>query len=410
MTTGTQKNRSAAPQDRRLWAPMVAVIAGLLAVSIVQPPVPGQTGTVANFVSFLAFVGSFSIVGALIAAKRPGHPIGWLLLGAALCYAVGGAAVSLPVQANRAGSISPSILLAWAGTWSWGVGVGLAVIALLLFPDGGLPSRRWRPVLWIAIVAIVVFVLGMGFGRPTIDGETRNPFAIGGPVGPILRGLLGEDPETPLGAFAVIMLTAPLAVLAIGSRFRRSRGAEREQIKWLLFAGLIVGVGFLVPIAPIGLGSDDTNALITGSLATIPAAIGIAILRYRLWDIDRIVSRTLGWGIVTAVLVSVFGIAVVGFEDALAWLTQGRTLAVAGSTLLAFALFQPLHRRVQSAVDRWFNRRRYDADRVLAAYAESLRGTANLGEITNGAVALVARSLGPRDAAMWIRSSGRGEA
>jgi hypothetical protein len=385
---------------RLLWVPIVAVIAVLIAIGLLGPAGGGGGGTPADFAAFLAFVLSFSSVGAMVAAKRPEHPIGWLLLGSASCYAVGGAAVTLQVPAG--GGVTPSVILAWAGAWSWGIGVGLAVIVLLVFPDGRLPSRRWRPVLWLTVGAIVAFVAGVGFGSPTIgDGSLPNPFALAGPLaGPV--GALAA-------VFPLILVLALVAVASILMRFRRSHGAERQQVKWFLYAAMVVGVGLLAQVPVFILISDPaaamnvSNAIVTGTLAALPVAIGIAVLRYRLYDIDRIVSRTVSYGVVTGLLAVLFAGLVLALQAVLAPFTAGNGLAVAASTLVVAATFQPLRGRVQRVVDRRFDRSRYDAEAVVARLADRLRDQTDFETILSVVVGGVDEVLQPASAGLWVR-------
>jgi len=232
-------SRSAAWLARSVWLVSVAFLVVFLGYGLVSPANAARTGTLANAVAFLAFVLAFSTLGGLVASKRPGHPIGWLLLASALCYSVGGLSVSLPQPTG--GGLSPALFAQWAGTWAWGVGVGLAVVVLLLFPDGRLPSRRWRPVLWLAIGVMLAIVLGVGFGSPFIgDSRVPNPFALGGSVGEVLGALDA--------AFPLLLLVALLAVVSVIVRWRRAREIERQQIKWLLYPALLVGLGLVAQV------------------------------------------------------------------------------------------------------------------------------------------------------------------
>jgi hypothetical protein len=201
-------------------------------------------------------------------------------------------------------------------------------------------------------------------------------------------------------------------IVALAIRFRRAKGVERQQIKWFAWAGMLTA-GLLATSllsSPWGPVSGALWALALASLVLIPVATTAAILRYRLWDIDRIVSRTIAWVVITTILATLFAGLIVGAQAALAPVTASNSLAVAASTLVAAALFQPLRRGVQTAVDRRFNRSRYDAERTVGSFAEHLRGVTDLAEISDGAVAAVVRSLSPNGAAVWIRSRGEGDA
>ena len=362
----------------------------LLAYGLIQGAASVGT-TWANELAYLAFMLAFSTVGALVAWKRPGNPIGWLLLGSVLCYAVGGAGVTVGAPA----------LIAWAGAWAWGVGVGLAVVTLLLFPDGHLPSRRWRPALWLAVIGIIGFIVGAGFGAPTIgDSTVPNPFAVQGSLGEAL-GALQE-------AFPLVIVAALLALVSVVVRFRRSRGIEREQIKWVLYAAALVGVGLVAQlpifiVMPPDAAGNASNAIATTAFACVPVAIGIAVLRYRLYDIDVLIRRTLVYGATTGAIALAFFGGIVVLQAVLRPVTSGSELAVAISTLVSFALFQPLRGRVQRAVDRRFYRAKYDAEHTVDVFAARLRDDVDLDSLRAALLDAVTDTLQPAHASVWIR-------
>lgn len=378
------------------WAP---VALGLIAVGSVVVVLAygltngatGATTTWANELAYLAFMLAFSTVGALVASRRPGNPIGWLLLGSVLCYAVGGAGVT----------VAGPVVIAWAGAWAWGVGVGLAVVTLLLFPDGHLPSRRWRPALWLAVAGMIGFVVGSGFGAPTIsDSNVPNPFAVPGPLGEFL-GALQET-------FPLVIVAALLALVSVVLRFRRSRGIEREQIKWVLYAAALVGVGLMAQlpifiVMPPDAAANASNAVATSAFACVPVAIGIAVLRYRLYDIDVLIRSTLVYGATTGAIALAFFAGIVILQAVLRPVTSGSELAVAISTLVSFALFQPLRVRVQRTVDRRFYRAKYDAEHTVDAFAARLRDDVDLDSLRVELLAAVSDTLQPAHASVWIR-------
>jgi peptidoglycan/LPS O-acetylase OafA/YrhL len=293
------------------------------------------------------------------------------------------------------------MVLAWVSSWTWGTGIGFAVLALLVFPDGRLPSPRWRSVVVLTAGAMLTFVVGLGFGSPTIgDTGLPNPVAVGGPVGDALNALEA--------AFPLVLLSALLAVVSIVVRWRRADGIERQQIKWLASAALIVGLALVLTATPLLDSTDVDNAVISTTFALLPLAMGIAVFRYRLWDIDRIISRTIGWALVTGLLLAVFGIVVLALQAAMENVTQGQTLAVAASTLVAAALFQPLRRRVQAAVDSRFDRAAYDAQRMAGAFAEDLRNEVHLPRITHELLGTIGSAVRPAAAAVWLREKGAG--
>jgi hypothetical protein len=347
--------------------------------------------------TYAAFLLAFATVGALIASRRARNPIGWILLGSAMSYAVGG------LTEVPAGSLPgvPQALQDWLGTWVWGVGVSLAgTFLLLLFPGGELPSRRWRPVAWAAGVGLVAFVLGQAFAPELAESHTRNPVGIGGVVGQVFE-LLQEG--------IILVVGATLASIAsLVMRFRRAADEERHQLKWLTYAaGLValasVGASLVNVFSEPSDASDNIqNTLVTGALACVPIAIGIAILRYRLYDIDRIINRTLVYGVLTAMLGAVYAGVAVG----LGTVVGESSLVVAASTLLVAALFRPARRWVQGLIDRRFYRQKYDAARTVEAFTARLREEVDLDSLTGDLVGVVRNTMQPAHASLWLRSSG----
>jgi len=308
-----------------------------------------------------------------------------------LCYAVGGAGVT----------VAGPPLIAWAGAWAWGAGVGLAVVTLLMFPDGHLPSRRLRPALWLAVAGIVAFVVGTGFGAPTIgDSNVPNPFAVQGSLGEVL-GALQE-------AFPLVIVAALVALVSVVVRFRRSRGIEREQVKWVLYAAALVGVGLVAQlpifmVMPPDAAANASNAVATSAFACVPVAIGIAILRYRLYDIDVLIRRTLVYGATSGAIALAFFGGIVVLQAVLRPITSGSELAVAISTLASFALFQPVRGHIQRAVDRRFYRAKYDAEHTVDAFAARLRDDVDLDSLQGELLEAVTETLQPAHASVWIR-------
>jgi hypothetical protein len=279
--------------------------------------------------------------------------------------------------------------------------VGLAVVTLLLFPDGHLPSRRWRPALWLAVAGIVAFVVGTGFGAPTIgDSNVPNPFAVPGSLGEVL-GALQE-------AFPLVIVAALVALVSVVVRFRRSRGIEREQVKWVLYAAALVGVGLVAQlpifmVMPPDAAANASNAVATSAFACVPVAIGIAILRYRLYDIDVLIRRTLVYGATSGAIAFAFFGGIVVLQAVLRPITSGSELAVAISTLASFALFQPVRGHIQRAVDRRFYRAKYDAEHTVDAFAARLRDDVDLDSLQGELLEAVTETLQPAHASVWIR-------
>jgi hypothetical protein len=356
-----------------------------------RPTVPLAIAAITVFVSF-------PVVGFVIAMRRPDNPIGWLFLTLGVTFAVGFFATDYVWRTLLFDLSLPLVgLIGWVGEWSFSLSIGLVFTWLpMLFPSGLLPGRRWRTLFW---TASVVIALGVGASAvypgpiETYDGAISPP--VEAPVA--LAGVLGLVAElyTPL-----VLILGGVALTSLSIKFRRGGATERQQLKWFGLANatfiLAIAVAIVTLIEPL-------FVVALFAAASIPISAGIAILRYRLYDIDRLISRTIGWAVVTSVLVAVFVGLVVGLQTALAGLTQGDTMAVAASTLIAFALFQPVRRRVQRVVDRRFDRARYDAERTAAAFAERLRSEVGLAGVESDIAATVQTALLPASVGVWLR-------
>ena len=384
-----------------VWAVTMAITATAIGYDALHP-LPAsqadQSGGGLDMVAGLTFIVAFATVGAVLAWKKPGNPIGWLLSGSGLAYALGGSAQML-IHFPRTRTLGY-----WLG-WTWLLGLGLCVFVVLLFPAGSLPSRRWRPVAWAAGAGLAGWVLGNAFA-PTIlsaDSPVPNPVGVTGAAGKILTAMAA-------GSVALIAATALAAVLSLVFRYRRAQAAERAQLRWIVYAGGLIVAAFLIEILAekvIGPGATANrlqNAMGSGAAALIPVAIGIAVLRYRLYDIDRIISRTVAYAIVTGLLVGVYaGLVLLATR----LLRVHTPVAVAAATLAAAALFTPVRRRVQRRVDRRFNRARYDADQIAAAFAARLKDTVDLGSVRDDLTGIVSRALEPDHLSMWISGQRR---
>ena len=379
-----------------IWAVTMTLFATAMTSTVLRPlPAElvnfggnGLTGAVG-----IVFIGAFATVGALLAWKRPENPIGWLLSAIGLETAVAGFSMFL---AHFPRTVT---LASWLG-FLYLLGFGLCVLVVLLFPTGKLPSRRWRPAAWAAWAGVAGWVLGCAFAPTivTISPATRNPVGATGPAGDIFKVLAA-------GGALLFVVTGLAAVLSLVFRYRGARTAERAQLRWLVYAGalIVAAVAGSLLIGPI-MGSSNSannlqNALGSGALALVPVAIGVAVLRYRLYDIDRIISRTVAYAIVTGLLVGVYGGSVLLATHVLRFRTP---VAVAAATLAAAALFTPVRRRVQSRVDRRFNRARYDADQIAAAFAARLKETVDLGSVRDDLTGIVSRALEPTHVSVWI--------
>jgi hypothetical protein len=309
-----------------------------------------------------------AVVGALIAARRPEHPIGWLLLASGLLIGTAQFAGQYAYYAlvTRPGSLPFGQAMLWLGGWPNNAGFGLVVFLLLLFPTGRLLSPRWRPVARFATAVYVANVVGYAFAPgPQVFGPLANPLGI-----EAFADAVAAVAQAVASGLGLVTLVAAVASLVL--RLRRAQGVERLQLKWFCYAAalfpIIVGLAIVFP----RLGSDRVDGLIvTLPLLALPVSIGIAVLRYRLYDIDRLINRTLVYGLLTALLAVVYaGIVLVLGQLFGRVAGNPPSWAVAGATLAAAALFQPARRRIQQAVDRRFNRRRYDAARTVEAFQQ----------------------------------------
>jgi hypothetical protein len=348
----------------------------------------------------LATVGA-ATAGAVLASRRPRHPVGWLLLAFGLLAqaltsaAEGYARYGLLV---RPGTLPAASHLAALASASFIPGLGCIGFILLLTPTGSLPSPRWRWFAWLAAAVPAAFVVSWLLGMPQSEpdsplGAVRNPFAIPGLAGP-LRVVYGV-------ASPVTALTMVVAAGSLVGRFRRARGVERQQLRWLTFAAALAPLAVLVTAA--GILTDQLTVAgwaIGLYLALLPLAIGAAILRYRLYDIDRIISRTLAYALLTLLLGLGYAAVVLGLGQLLG---RQSSLVVAAATLAVAALFQPARRRIQAAVDRRFDRRRYDAARTIAAFSARLRQEVDLDALTGELLAVVQETMQPTRASLWLR-------
>jgi hypothetical protein len=335
-------------------------------------------------------------MGLLILERRPGNRVG------PITYAIGVAtAASIAIDAYVThGSLGPELPATELVAWAYALGDGplFAALAILvmLFPTGRLPSDRWR------LVGLSTVALGVASAITTGLRPGPLPYHtwIDNPV-----GLTGSPTDDLVGP-AQLLLAGPvlLALLAPLARWRRADCVERAQIKWIGASGLAIATSIGFYIVVFGGGYHIVGDLIVGMmLATFPVAVGIAITRYRLFEIDRILSRGVGWALVTASVAAIYLGTVLVLQGALGAVTQGDTLAVAASTMLVAGLFQPLRRRVQEAVDRHFYRSRQDAERTAAALAERLRNEVEFDAIARALVTTAGEALEPRRLDLWVR-------
>ena len=367
-------------------------------------PSSGSAAVLLLFVFYLAF----PIVGALIASKHPRNPIGWICIADGLLWAL----INMIQYYSNYGLAAPGSVPSPVGifaltAWMWVPAVGLlGTYLLLLFPDGRLPNRKWRPLAWLCgaqmvLLSVVVFLTP---GRLLGLGGARNPFG--------LEGLPWME-----GAFYVLLLLLPVCILAsalsLVLRYRRSGGEVRQQIKWMAFAASFFGLVFLSYLVrslflPEDVAPGPWQYVNILSGAGVPIAIGFAVLRYRLYDIDVVINRVLVYGSLTVTLALVYFGGVTTTQAVFRALTgqqEQPQLAVVVSTLAIAALFSPLRRRVQSFIDRRFYRKRYDAAKTLEAFSAKLRDETDLETLNGDLVGVVSETVQPAHVSLWLRGS-----
>jgi hypothetical protein len=388
------------------WAAWLLTLLGLLATAwldrlLRQAGAPELAALAVSSIPLVVAALSAATVGAVLASRRPAHPVGWLLLGLGLSlvvhpltysytrYGLVARPGSLPAAGYLAG-FNNGVVVTW---------ISCAGFVLLLTPTGSLPSPRWRWWARIAAAAPVVWLLASTVHPTPLYPEypaVGNPLAV--PALP--RGLL--DVAQP-AAGVVILVALVVAAGSLVMRFRRARGVERQQLRWLAWGAALASAALLAALAALVFESSGSNLLdfALGVCAVLlPLATGAAILRYRLYDLDRIVSRTLAYGLLTVLLGSAYAAAVLGLGQLL---PQDSSLVVAGATLAVAAAFQPARRRVQDLVDRRFNRRRYDAAVTIQAFSARLRQQVDLDTLTGELLAVVDQTMQPTQATLWLR-------
>ena len=386
------------PRSKRRLAWGLAALAMLL---MSAAEVLGRTAGGGSGVFIWAIAITFAAVGALIASRHPDNAIGWLFLGAAVSAGIGYLAGAYADHWLATGD-GPALVGKTAAAYSsvsWFPWILVpSTFLLLLFPDGHLLSRRWRPVAWCAAVG-----MGLGFvtqwllAGPLEDfPQVANPYGVDSPVVDLLTGV------------AVLLIVVGIAgsSASLILRFRQARGERRQQMKWIAFAGAVAGVCVMVfTVLYDVVGEAVANSGIMLGVLCLPLAAGVAILRYRLYDIDVVINRTLVYGALTATLAGAY----LGFVLLLQLLLNGVTgdsgLAVAGSTLAVAALVRPARARIQAVVDRRFFRRKYDAAQTLEEFSARLRDQIDLGTLNAELSSVVHDTLQPAHVSVWLRSA-----
>lgn len=350
---------------------------------------------------------AFPTVGALVASRRPENLVGWLFLGAGLVLAVAGFVFELAVHALIAapGSL-PGESLAWLSLWLYIPGFFLGVLLLLLFPNGRLLSPGWRTVGWLALGGLVVVCVGVALRPGPLDDPfelVENPYGIQSATG-ALNALF-------VTGWTLFLASSIGAAISLVVRFRRARGEERTQLKWITMAGAVVAVTLIGEAATLGRSETAvaiTQVMIVIALTGIPVATGLAILKHRLYDIDLIIRRTLVYGVLSVFLAGLYFGVVLALQQVFSGFAGGSDLSIAVSTLAVAALFRPVRRRVQALVDRRFYRRRYDAERTLEAFSARLREEIELEALSAELRAIVAETMQPASISLWLRPQGGG--
>jgi hypothetical protein len=393
----TGPHRPIRPRALIAW---LVVAADLTAVLLAQL----YNATPLISIVLVSVIASFVIVGATLVTRVAANPIGWILWSS-------GSFMAWSIAANTYANYS---LDRFGGTLPGTVAVALlsnvgiipiltvtAIFVPLLFPDGHLPSPGWRAVGWFAGVAIglTTFISALKPGPMSNGVAIENPIASTG---------VGTLPEVVgVAVVGALFLSFGLAVGSVVWRYRHGAPVERQQTRWFASAALVMLVAVAVGFSGVGPLAEGGWLLVLAGLALMPIAIGVAILRYRLYDLDRLVSRTISYGLLTGALLAAYAALILVLEGPLGAITTGNTLAVALSTLVVAALFQPVRQRIQRVVDHRFDRARFDADRTAAAFSERLRDEIDIATLTADLDSTVRVALRPATIGLWLRGIAR---
>ena len=391
---------------RAVWLVVAMLVATELVVALVIPE--REALPTWAILVFTGMAASLGFVGALVVTRQPRNGVGWILWLSSLGIAgstMAGAYANVVVTSTGPMTDAAALVALASQVGVTPAVAGTIILIPLLFPDGRLLGPRWRWLAGYGVVVIVLMVLHNLFAPGPLDDYALIENPLGVPA------LAAAAPLFELMKGPGVLIAALLAIASAFVRYRRAGAVERTQLRWF---GAAVALTISL-FALSTLGSEEALDLpalsdfgwLGGivSLSLIPIAIGIAILRYRLYEIDRMVSRTIGWALVTGLLVAVFALLVVVLQAILAPLMRESTLAVAASTLVAFALFQPLRHRVQRTVDRRFDRARYDGQRMADAFAEHLRNEVDLATIKASLATTADEAVRPTASGVWLRSA-----
>jgi hypothetical protein len=417
-----------------LWLLCVALISFALLFYFLASLTPATDTPPTLTALFRIMSLAFPTVGALVASRRPENPIGWIFCGTGLLYGVQAFASGYADYAllERTGSLPGGEFMGWISRW-----IGIPVLPLagallvLLFPNGKLLSRKWQPVIWVAACGSAMLALSAALApgplsfQPTFD----NPLGLGGAIGklgpsessPLFdQPSLAKPADTNINAggvveiivrvgFFFVLVSWLFSVAAMIMRMDQAKGAERQQLKWFVYTVALLVVGFLAALLGFGQHSVAWNMGIA-AFNFLPIAAGIAILRYRLYDIDVVINRTLVYGVLTAALALVYVGSIVLLQGLFRALTgETSQLAVVASTLAIAALFVPLRQRVQAFIDRRFYRRKYDVAKTLQAFNTRLRDDVDLDNVADDLVEVVKETMQPAHVTLWLRPPERKE-
>jgi hypothetical protein len=352
---------------------------------------PFEPGQLLGSVSYLVF----AEMGVLIAARRSDNRIGWLFIaiGSLFLFQLFAAEYALYGLYTDPGSLPAGAVMAWASTWPWLIAIGTLALVILLFPNGHLATRRWRPLSWIVVADAAFSSLGVAL----LLWPDRGLALLGGweeaGVSPAALRVL-------VIGFPLLLVTILAAAVSLLLRFRRAPGDERQQLKWVAYgAGVLAASGFYGAV--VGFRGDNSFAFVIDAVGTLalPVTTGVAVMRYRLYDIDVIINRTLVFGALTAIL----GLSYFAFVAGISSVAGESSVTVAGATLVVAALFRPLRQRIQSLIDRRFYRSKYDAEQTIADFSAKLRGEVDLDSLTSEMTAVIHATVQPTHVSLWIR-------
>jgi len=385
-----------------MWVLCAALVALAFIFLAMSPPalIPEDLS-----ISSTAVVGVFALsfvtVGALVGAHRPENPIGWIfcVIGLGWASSIFASAYAVYVFVGKHGSLEIGKVMLWIQDWNWLPTICLiGTFLLLLFPDGRLPSPRWRPVGWLAALDIGLLTLIYAVEPGRVENfSVRNPFAFEGSAWTIVSSIR-------FVAFPLLLMCFVASAASLVARFHRARGEERQQLKWFAYAAVLTGVIFSASFLLYD-AVEEVVILQAVAITTLPICAGVAILRYRLYDIDLVINRTLVYGSLTAMLAAVYFGGVTATQALFRTLTgqeQQPQLAIVVSTLVIAALFNPLRRRIQGFIDRRFYRRKYDARKTLEAFSARLRDETDLDRLGDELVTVVRQTMQPEQASLWL--------